>query len=43
VHATRAKFSAKVADGNVTAATEAYQVVRQALVEVAEVADAQTD
>ena len=39
-HAIRAKFRGKVADGNVAAATEAYQVVRQALVEVA---DAQTD
>jgi pyruvate ferredoxin oxidoreductase gamma subunit len=39
-HAIRAKFSGKVADGNVAAATEAYQFVRHALVEVA---DAQTD
>ncbi len=39
-HAIRTKFSGKVADGNVAAATEAYQVVRQALVEVA---DAQAD
>ncbi|HEY3636358.1 MAG TPA: 2-oxoacid:acceptor oxidoreductase family protein [Caldimonas sp.] len=39
-HAIRAKFSGKVADANVAAATEAYQVVRSALVEVA---DAQTD
>ena len=39
-HAIRAKFSGKVADGNVAAATEAYQAVRHALVEVA---DAQTD
>jgi len=39
-HAIRAKFSGKVADANVAAATEAYQIVRQSLVEVA---DAQTD
>ena len=39
-HAIRAKFSGKVAEGNVAAATEAYQVVRHSLVEVA---DAQTD
>jgi pyruvate ferredoxin oxidoreductase gamma subunit len=39
-HAIRAKFSGKVADANVAAATEAYQVVRHSLVEVA---DAQTD
>jgi pyruvate ferredoxin oxidoreductase gamma subunit len=39
-HAIRAKFSGKVADGNVAAATEAYQFVRHALVEVT---DAQTD
>ena len=39
-HAIRAKFSGKVADGNVAAATEAYQAVRHALVEVA---DAQAD
>jgi pyruvate ferredoxin oxidoreductase gamma subunit len=39
-HAIRAKFSGKVAEGNVAAATEAYQAVRHALVEVA---DAQTD
>jgi pyruvate ferredoxin oxidoreductase gamma subunit len=39
-HAIRAKFSGKVAEGNVAAATEAYQIVRQSLVEVA---DAQTD
>jgi pyruvate ferredoxin oxidoreductase gamma subunit len=39
-HAIRAKFSGKVADANVAAATEAYQAVRQSLVEVA---DAQTD
>jgi pyruvate ferredoxin oxidoreductase gamma subunit len=39
-HAIRAKFNGKVAEGNVAAATEAYQVVRHALVEVA---DAQTD
>jgi pyruvate ferredoxin oxidoreductase gamma subunit len=39
-HAIRTKFSGKVADANVAAATEAYQVVRHSLVEVA---DAQTD
>jgi len=39
-HAIRDKFSGKVADGNVAAATEAYQAVRHALVEVA---DAQAD
>jgi len=35
-HAIRDKFSGKVADGNVAAASEAYQVVRHALVEVAD-------
>jgi len=39
-HAIRDKFSGKVADGNVAAATEAYQAIRHALVEVA---DAQAD
>ena len=39
-HAIRDKFSGKVADGNVAAATDAYQVVRQAMLEVA---NAQTD
>jgi pyruvate ferredoxin oxidoreductase gamma subunit len=38
--AIRAKFSGKVAEGNVAAATEAYEAVRHALVEVA---DAQAD
>jgi len=35
-HAIRDKFSGKIADGNVAAASEAYQVVRHALVEVAD-------
>jgi len=35
-HAIRDKFSGKVADGNVAAATEAYQAIRHALVEVAD-------
>lgn len=35
-HAIRAKFGGKVADANVAAATEAYQAVRHALVEVAD-------
>jgi pyruvate ferredoxin oxidoreductase gamma subunit len=39
-HAIRDKFSGKVADGNVAAATEACQAVRNALVEVT---DAQAD
>jgi pyruvate ferredoxin oxidoreductase gamma subunit len=39
-HAIRDKFSGKVAEGNVAAATEAYQAIRHALVEVA---DAQAD
>jgi len=39
-HAIRAKFSGKVADGNVAAAAEAHRVVRQAMLEVA---DAQAD
>jgi len=39
-HAIRDKFSGKVADGNIAAATEAYQAIRHALVEVA---DAQAD
>ena len=34
-HAIRTKFSGKVADGNVAAATEAYEVVRRELEEVA--------
>jgi pyruvate ferredoxin oxidoreductase gamma subunit len=38
--AIRTKFSGKVAEGNVAAATEAYEAVRHALVEVA---DAQAD
>ena len=39
-HAIRDKFTGKVADGNVAAATEAYQAVSHALVEVT---DAQAD
>jgi pyruvate ferredoxin oxidoreductase gamma subunit len=39
-HAIRDKFTGKVADGNVAAATEAYHAVRNALVEVT---DAQAD
>jgi len=35
-HAIRDKFSGKVAEANVAAATEAYQAVRHALVEVAD-------
>ena len=34
-HAIRDKFTGKVADGNVAAAAEAYQIVRHALLEVA--------
>jgi pyruvate ferredoxin oxidoreductase gamma subunit len=34
-HAIRDKFSGKIADGNVGAAAEAYEVVRHALLEVA--------
>ncbi|MGZ5787282.1 MAG: 2-oxoacid:acceptor oxidoreductase family protein [Ramlibacter sp.] len=39
-HAIRAKFSGKVAQGNVDAATEAFEVVKH---EMAELAHAQTD
>ena len=39
-HAIRAKFSGKVADGNVAAATEAYDFVKN---EMEELAHAQTD
>jgi pyruvate ferredoxin oxidoreductase gamma subunit len=35
-HAIRNKFSGKIADGNVAAATEAFDAVRHALVEVAD-------
>jgi len=35
-HAIRAKFSGKVADGNVAAAAEAHAVVRHAMLEVAD-------
>jgi pyruvate ferredoxin oxidoreductase gamma subunit len=35
-HAIRAKFSGKVADGNVAAAAEAHEVVRHAMLEVAD-------
>jgi len=35
-HAIRDKFSGKVADGNVAAATDAFDTVRHALEEVAD-------
>jgi len=35
-HAIRAKFTGKVADGNVAAATDAFNAIRQALAEVAD-------